>query len=59
MFQNDPLSIIDTVVSHTERVNSVRFVTGSESRLFVSSSTDKTAVLWKRNGESYEAVKVN
>ena len=43
----DSLECVDTFVSHTDRMNSVSFVTGGDRRShFVSSSTDGMAVFW-------------
>ena len=50
----DSLECVDTMVSHTDKVNSVSFVSGSGGTTnFVSSSTDGTAVFWSSFAPSH------
>ena len=50
----DSLECVDTLVAHTDRVNSVSFVSGGgEGCHFVSSSTDGTVVFWSAFAPSH------
>ena len=51
--RGDSLECVDTLVAHTDRVNSVSFVSGGNGSHFVSSSTDGTVVLWSAFAPSH------
>ena len=51
--RGDSLECVDTMVSHTDRVNSVSFVRGGGGANFVSASTDGTAVFWSSFAPSH------
>ena len=56
-----PTKVKYTVVGHKDRVNSVRWIRkrnhASEDE-FVSSSTDKTCIVWKKRNETVQLMKV-